>query len=56
MQHPEVHENNKFLTKKTIEFLQHEMGMVANYEIHPLTKKQICVYGIENTDIGTFIE
>ncbi|XP_050455242.1 uncharacterized protein LOC126853482 [Cataglyphis hispanica] len=56
MQHPEVHANNKYLMKKIIDFLQHEMGMVANYEVHPITKKQICVYGIENTDVGTFIE
>lgn len=53
MQHPEVHANNKTLAKKTIDFLRHEMGMVANYGIHPITKKQICVYSVESTDVGT---
>lgn len=52
MQHPEVHANNKTLATKTIDFLQHQMGMVVNYGIHPITKKQICVYSVENTDIG----
>jgi len=52
MQHPEVHANNKTLATKTINFLQHQMGMVANYGIHPISKKQICVYSVENTDIG----
>jgi len=51
MQHPEVHANNKTLAAKTINFLQHQMGIVANYEIHPITKKQICVYNVQNTDI-----
>lgn len=53
MQHPEVHANNKTLATKTIDFLQHQMGMVVNYAIHPITKKQICVYSVENTNIGT---
>lgn len=52
MQHPEVHANNKTLATKTIDFLRHQMGMVTNYAIHPLTKKQICVYSVENTEIG----
>jgi len=52
MQHPEVHANNKTLATKTIDFLRHQMGMVANYGVHPITKKQICVYSVENTDIG----
>ncbi|XP_012536564.1 nucleoside diphosphate-linked moiety X motif 6 isoform X2 [Monomorium pharaonis] len=52
MQHPEVHANNKILATKTIDFLQHQMGMVVNYGVHPITKKKICVYSIENTDIG----
>lgn len=57
MQHPEVHSNNKTLAEKTIDFLRHEMGMVINYGIHPITKKQICVYSVENTDVGTtFVE
>ncbi|XP_018313109.1 uncharacterized protein [Mycetomoellerius zeteki] len=52
MQHPEVHTNNKTLAAKTIDFLQHQMGIVANYGIHPITKKQICVYSVQNTNIG----
>ncbi|KYN42320.1 Lactosylceramide 4-alpha-galactosyltransferase [Trachymyrmex septentrionalis] len=51
MQHPEVHANNKTLAAKTIDFLEHQMGIVANYGIHPITKKQICVYSVQNTDI-----
>ncbi|XP_067203110.1 nucleoside diphosphate-linked moiety X motif 6 isoform X1 [Linepithema humile] len=51
LQHPEVHANNKTLATKTVNFLQHQMGMVANYGIHPITKKQICVYSVENTNI-----
>ena len=53
MQHPEVHANNKTLAKKTADFLRHQMGMVANYAIHPLSKKEICVYSVENTNVGT---
>lgn len=52
MQHPEVHANNKVLATKTIDFLRHQMGMVVNYGIHPITKKHICVYSVENTEIG----
>ncbi|XP_011641826.1 nudix hydrolase 7 [Pogonomyrmex barbatus] len=51
MQHSEVHANNKILATKTIEFLRHQMGMVANYGVHPITKKQICVYSVENTNV-----
>jgi len=53
LQHPEVHANNKTLAMKTVNFLQHQMGMVANYGIHPITKKQICVYSVEKTNIET---
>lgn len=52
MQHPEVHANNKILATKTIDFFRHRMGMIVNYGIHPITKKQICVYSIEHIDIG----
>lgn len=53
MQHPEVHTNNKLLATKTMAFLQHQMGMVVNYGVHPITKTQISVYSIEDTNIGT---
>ncbi|EZA56407.1 hypothetical protein DMN91_009843 [Ooceraea biroi] len=53
MQHPEVHANNKTLVTKTVDFLRHQMGMVVNYGTHPVTKKQICVYSVENANIGT---
>ncbi|XP_020294816.1 nudix hydrolase 7 [Pseudomyrmex gracilis] len=52
-QHPEVHTNNKTLATKTINFLRHRMGMVANYGVHPITKKQICVYSVEDTNAET---
>jgi len=48
MQHPEVHANNKTLATKTVDFLRHQMGIVVNHGIHPITKKQICVYSVEN--------
>ncbi|KAL0130833.1 hypothetical protein PUN28_002445 [Cardiocondyla obscurior] len=57
MQHPEVHANNKTLATKTIAFLQQQMGMVVNYGVHPITKKEICVYSVEKTDLGdTYVE
>ncbi|XP_032663637.1 nucleoside diphosphate-linked moiety X motif 6 isoform X1 [Odontomachus brunneus] len=51
MQHPEVHVNNKTFATKTVDFLRHQMGMVVNYGRHPITKKQICVYSMENVNI-----
>lgn len=51
MQHPEVHVNNKTFATKTADFLRHQMGMVVNYGSHPITKKQICVYSMENVNI-----
>lgn len=48
MEHPEVHVINKVFAAKTIDFLKHQMGMVVNYGIQPTTKKQICVYNVEN--------
>ncbi|XP_015179529.1 PREDICTED: nudix hydrolase 7 isoform X1 [Polistes dominula] len=44
--HPEVHENNRLLAKKMIEFLKNPIGITAEHGIHPITKKPLCVYSI----------
>ncbi|XP_014487839.1 PREDICTED: nucleoside diphosphate-linked moiety X motif 6 [Dinoponera quadriceps] len=47
MEHPEIHAHNKTLATKTVEFLGHQMGMVVNYENHPITQKEIHIYSVD---------
>lgn len=46
LQHPQVHENNRILAKKMIEFLKNPLGITVDHGIHPITKKPLCVYSI----------
>ncbi|CAK9803869.1 Nudix hydrolase 8 [Anthophora plagiata] len=46
LEHPEVHENNKLIVKKMLEFFKHRMGVTVEYALHPISQKPICVYSI----------
>lgn len=50
MKHPQVHENNRLLAKKMMQFLENPIGITVEHGIHPITKKPLCVYSISMTE------
>jgi len=50
MQYPEMHSDN-IISKTIKDFLRNQMGLVLSYITHPITKKQMCLYKIENINI-----
>jgi hypothetical protein len=50
MQYPEMHDDN--IIPRTIKhFLQNQAGLVVHYITHPITKKEMCLYKVENINI-----
>ncbi|XP_051172198.1 uncharacterized protein LOC127288644 [Leptopilina boulardi] len=47
---PIVHENNRFLAKKTLEFLKKRVGFGIHNAIHPITKNPVCIYSLESIE------
>ncbi|KAJ8679256.1 hypothetical protein QAD02_015043 [Eretmocerus hayati] len=47
--HPQVHENNKFIANKVVEYLEHGMGITVTTSLHPLSKKPLCMFSISDT-------
>ncbi|XP_003702578.2 uncharacterized protein LOC100875788 isoform X1 [Megachile rotundata] len=46
LEHSEVHDNNKMVARKMLEFLEHRMGITVEYGEHPIFKKPIAMYSI----------
>ncbi|KZC13923.1 Nudix hydrolase 8 [Dufourea novaeangliae] len=44
LEHSEVHENNKLVARKMLEFFEHRMGITIQYEQHPVLKKRMAIY------------
>ncbi|XP_031782400.2 nudix hydrolase 8 [Nasonia vitripennis] len=47
--HPHVHDNNRLLASKVMEYLEHGMGITVTQAIHPINKKPISVYSVADT-------
>ncbi|XP_076763982.1 uncharacterized protein LOC143431272 [Xylocopa sonorina] len=50
LEHSEVHENNKLIARKVLEFFKHRMGIAVQHELHSITNKPICIYNISKID------
>lgn len=46
LKHSDVHENNRLIAKKMLEFFKHKIGIIAEYNRHSITNKPICIYSI----------
>lgn len=50
LNNPVVHENNRYLVRKTVDFLKQRVGFGIHNTIHPITKNPVCIYSLENIE------
>jgi len=50
MQYPEMQDEN-IIAKSVKYFWRNQTGLVVSYMTHPITKKQVSLYTIQNIDI-----
>lgn len=46
LKHSDVHENNRLIAKKMLEFFKHKIGIIVEHNRHSITNKPICIYSV----------